>query len=229
MALVASLPSFTSFSQSSTSVRGTIIDALTRKPIPIVNVIVTNTPYGAATDSAGFFEIHNLSPDLYVLEFRHVAYHKRFHVLSLKPAQQVTFSIELSEEPVNLEGVQVISTPGPTEKSNQTYARAVITAREMENIGATKLTDILQTFQPGAVLNPLARRRAVMGSNPSWVPYLIYLDGAYVQYIPGTLDNIVDVRQIEKIEVARWVGVAPNIGPGTSERVIYITTKKPKR
>jgi len=215
------------FAQTSTLVRGTIIDAQTRLPIPIVNVVVTNTPHGAATDSTGYFEIRNLPPDLYVLEFRHVAYRKRIHILQLKPSEQVTFTVELFEEPVKLSEVEVIANPERAERQQRTYASTVVTAAQIEKSGAKRLSEVLQAIEPGAALSPLARRRGI--SPRSWVPYLIYLDGAYVQYIAGTLDNIVDVRQIEKIEISRWVGVAPNIGPGTSDRVIQIFTKKQMR
>ncbi|HAV23912.1 MAG TPA: hypothetical protein DCX46_10545 [Bacteroidetes bacterium] len=222
--LLASRPSLT-VAQTPTLIRGTVIDAESRRPIPIVNVIVLNTPFGAATDSAGYFELRHLSPDLYVLEFRHVAYRKRIHVLPLKASQQITFSIELREEPVKLEGVDVISDSIQTRKLKSAYAGTIITTAHIERSGARKLSEILQAFEPSAITNPLARRRRLFPIS-SWVPYLIYLDGAYVQSLPGSLDDIVDVRQIEKIEISRWVGAAPNFGPGTSDRVILITTKK---
>lgn len=216
---------FLSAAQSPTLIRGTIIDAATHQPIPIVNVVVTNTPFGAATDSTGYFEIRNLPPDLYVIEFRHVAYKKRFHVLRLKHGEQVTFSVELHEEPLKLTEVEVTGQAEQVQKLHQTYASTIITSEEIQRSGARKLTDVLRTFEPGASLNAAARRRTNIPAF-SWVPYLIYLDGAYVQYIAGALDNIVDIAQIEKIEISRWVGATPNVGPGTSDRVISITTKK---
>lgn len=211
-------------SQTSTLVRGTVIDARTRNPIPIVNVVIRNTSYGAATDSAGYFVLRNLPPDLYVLEFRHVAYKKRIHVLSLKASEQATFMVELDEEVIKLQEVEVTSMAERAQRLQQAHASTVVTAQQIETTGATRLSDVLRSFQPGMTNVPLARRR---GLTLPWVPYFIYLDGAYVQYIPDALDNIVDVRQIERIEISRWVGASPNIGPGTSDRVIFIHTKKP--
>ncbi|MEK9138172.1 MAG: carboxypeptidase-like regulatory domain-containing protein, partial [Bacteroidota bacterium] len=109
------------FAQTPTLVRGTIIDALTHKPISIVNVVVTNTPYGAATDSAGYFELRNLPPNLYVLEFRHVAYRKRIHIFTLKPSEHVTFTVELDEEPVKLQEVEITARPEEMPRLQQTY------------------------------------------------------------------------------------------------------------
>ena len=215
------------FPQESTHISGTIIDAVTHQPIPIVNVVVTNTPYGAVTDSTGYFELRKLPSDLYVLEFRHVAYKKRIHVLPLKPSEKVTFTVELDLEAIKLKEVEITASPLHAEKLHQPYASTVITAQAIKSAGARKLSEVLRSFEPGESTNPLARRR-ISGSMLSWVPYLIYLDGAYVQYIPGALDAIVDVAQIETIVVSRWVGTSLNIGPGTSDRVISITTKRPR-
>jgi hypothetical protein len=213
--------------QPPTLIRGTVLDSHTGEPIPIVNVVVMGTPFGAATDSAGYFQIRNLPPDLYVLEFRHVAYRKRIHILPLKESEQVTFAVEMHEEVITLDSVEVVSNPDRARRMHQTYASTVITEVQIAKNGSKKLTEILRTFEPGSGATSLTQRRRMFPTT-SWVPYLIYLDGAYVQYIPGALDNIVDVNQIEKIEISRWVGVSPNIGPGTSDRVISITTKKPR-
>lgn len=227
--LFASLLVFPTFAQTPTLIRGTIIDAQTHQPIPIVNVVVKGTPYGAATDSAGHFELRNLPADLYVLEFRHVAYKKRIHVLALKPSERVTFTVELEEEAITIPEVEITSKPEEARRIAQTYASTIITAQHIESIGAKKLSDVLQSFEPGMQPNPSSRRRGLTFPTHTWVPYFIYLDGTYVQFIPGGIDNIVDVRQIEKIEISRWVGTAPNVGPGTSDRVIQIFTKKSRR
>jgi hypothetical protein len=226
-AMVILLAAPPTLAQPSTLIRGRIIDALTREPIPIVNVVVTNTPYGAATDSAGMFQIVDLPSDLYVLEFRHVAYQKRFHVLRLRPSEQVTFTVEMHGETIKLPEVDVAATPEEARRLKQTYASTIITAVQIERSGANKLSEILQAYEPGASVSPQARRRRLFSAS-SWAPYLIYLDGAYVQYISGGLDNIVDVGQIERIEVSRWVGASPNVGPGTSDRVIHIYTTRPR-
>jgi hypothetical protein len=214
------------FGQSSAVIRGTIIDAGTLTPIPIVNVIVLNTPFGAATDSFGSFQIHNLPPDLYVLEFRHVAYRKRFHVLFLRPSEQVVLTVELQEEPILLSEVEVVSEPERLKKLRLTHASTIITSEQIQKSGARRLSEVLRSFEPGTAPNASTRRRRSLFAATQWNPYLIFLDGQYVQDIPGALDHIIDVLQIERIEVSRWVGAAPNFGPGTSDRVLQIFTKK---
>ena len=211
------------------TVRGTIIDAQTKQPIPLVNLLLRSTHYGAATDSAGQFEIRNVPADLYILEISHVAYKKRFHVHRLRAGERAVFSIEMEPEVIQLPGVEVTSEPAALKRLQQAYASTVITDTQIEQTGATRLTDALRSLAPGIFDNPPRRGGTSRNPGPDRPQFLIYLDGAYVQYIPGSLDQIVSVVQIERIEISRWVGAAPNFGPGTSDRVLQIFTKKPKR
>lgn len=211
------------------AIRGTIIDAQTKQPIPLVNIILRATPYGAASDSAGQFEIPRVPPDLYILEISHVAYRKRFHVQRLRAAERATFSIELEPDVIPLPGVEVTADPTAPRRLQQAYASTVVTAKQIEQTGATRLTDVLRSLVPGSLESPMRRRGASPGMSLERPPFIIYLDGAYIQYIPGSLDYIVSVAQIERIEVSRWVGAAPNFGPGTSDRVLQIFTKRGKR
>lgn len=219
---ISCFSAFPARSQEPAVVKGKIIDAETKNPIPFVNVFIKDTQLGAATDTSGRFEIVNIPPDLYVVEFRHVAYKKRYHVLRLNPNDRIVLSVELFPEPIVLEEIAVTSEAEPLKRAQQSYASMTITAKHIKETGAVKLSDILRSYESGASMQR-SRRRFDRD------PYIIYLDGAYVQYIPGSLDAIVEVNQIDHIEINRWVGAAPNVGPGTSDRVIQIFTKKPKR
>lgn len=219
--------SFHVLAQSKATIRGTIVDQDTQRPIPLVNVVVRDTPYGATTDTHGRFEINNIVADIYVIEFSHVAYKKRIHVLEKAQGDTITFSIELQEEPVPLPEISITAKQSESDRLFQPYASTIITSEQINRTGATRLTQVLRSFEPGIIysISPRMGRRI---SSHERVPFLIFLDGAYVQYIPGSLDHIIDVHQIERIEVSRWVGASPNLGPGTSDRIIQIFTKQPR-
>lgn len=212
---------------ANTVITGRVLDQETEQPIPLVNVILRDTHYGAATDSAGNFEIRGILPDLYILEFRHVAYKTRLHFLPLGEGQTVKMDVALEPQPIPLPEVTVRGNAHESKKLHQTYASTIVTEEQITRMGARTLTDILRTVEPGSLpgFSPRGGRRI---SNLERVPFMIFLDGTYVAYITGALDNIVDVQQIERIEISRWVGVAPNFGPGTSDRVLQIFTKKAK-
>ncbi|MDP2885196.1 MAG: TonB-dependent receptor [Ignavibacteria bacterium] len=211
------------------SMSGRIVDSQTKQPIPLVNIVLRSTTYGAATDSAGHFEIRRLPSDLYIMEISHVAYKKRLHVHRLQPRENAVFSVELDPEVIEMEGVQVTANAEKPTKLQQSYASTVVTSAQIEHSGVRRLTDVLRSLIPASFDNPTPRRGRFPGTTLDRPPFLIYLDGAYVQYISGSLDQIVDITQIDRIEVSRWVGAAPNFGPGTSDRVLQIFTKRPKR
>lgn len=220
--VVALLCNGVALSQHRAKISGTVMDMETKAPIGLVNLFLRDTPFGAATDTLGNYEIKGIPADLYVLEIRHVAYKPRFHVLQIRPGEEITLMVELEPEVIKFGQVEVTAEAAEAKRLHQTYASKVIKEEEIKRSGAVRLTDLLSTFEPGSLSRTLRRQfdRA---------PFLIYLDGSYVAYIPGSLDNIVDVSQIERIEISRWVGAAPNFGPGTSDRVLQIFTKKPRK
>ena len=55
-------------------IRGTVIDAQTRDPLPGANVIIRGTTFGAATDARGAYIILNVPPGLYTVEARMIGY-----------------------------------------------------------------------------------------------------------------------------------------------------------
>jgi hypothetical protein len=137
----------------------------------------------------------------------------------------VTFTVEKYEEPNSLPDIEITQSSDTLRGFQQTRTSTSITVEQIQKSGAKRLSDVLRSFEPGGAVTP-PPRTTTHPPPRSWSPYLIYLDGAYVQYLAGSLDNIIDVNQIETIEISRWVGAAPNFGPGTSDRVILITTKR---
>lgn len=208
--------------QQKAKISGRVIDMKTKAPIGLVNLVLKETRFGAATDTLGRYEIKGIPPDLYVLEIRHVAFKPRFHALRIHEGEEITLMVELEQEVIKFQEVEVSANALQAQQLHQTYASTVVKEEEIKRSGALRLTDLLRTFEPGALtrtpLRPFER-----------APFIIYLDGAYVAYIQGSLDNIVDVSQIERIEISRWVGAAPNFGPGMSDRVLQIFTKRAPR
>jgi len=55
-------------------IKGTVVDDTTGQSVPLVNVIVNDTQFGAASDEKGEFLIKNLPAGIYDIEFSHVSY-----------------------------------------------------------------------------------------------------------------------------------------------------------
>ena len=77
------------FSGSTGKIAGKILDAKTKEPLIGINVIVTGTKLGAATDLEGNYNILNLPPGVYSLRASAIGYHEA-------TTQQVKVSIDLT-------------------------------------------------------------------------------------------------------------------------------------
>ncbi|NQT26670.1 carboxypeptidase-like regulatory domain-containing protein, partial [candidate division KSB1 bacterium] len=62
---------------------GRVVDAESRQPIPSVNVFLTNTTLGSATDRNGEFQIQYIPSGTYDLFIDHIAYKRHIERLDL--------------------------------------------------------------------------------------------------------------------------------------------------
>lgn len=87
-------------------IRGTVLDAATRFPVPGANVVLINTEYGAAGDLSGRFKVSGVSPGNYHVQASAVGYKSdtQPEVLVL-PGRSV--EVEFLLEPTVLEGTEV--------------------------------------------------------------------------------------------------------------------------
>lgn len=89
-------------------IRGTVVDAATKTPLPGVNVTVVGTTIGAATDAEGAYRITGVPVGVVALEARFIGFlpqQRTDIVVQANRPTQVFF--ELREQPVELEGVAV--------------------------------------------------------------------------------------------------------------------------
>ncbi|RMF09893.1 MAG: hypothetical protein D6762_02610 [Candidatus Neomarinimicrobiota bacterium] len=94
--------------QTTTGIRGQVLDAATGKPLPGTNVLVENTDRGAAADSAGNFRIVPLHPGYYNLRFDHIGYSPLIKLnVHVVEGRVVDLPVRLVREPISLAGVTV--------------------------------------------------------------------------------------------------------------------------
>jgi hypothetical protein len=55
-------------------IEGTVVDAITKEPLPGVNILVLQTKIGETTNIDGKFEIENLEVGNYILRFSFIGY-----------------------------------------------------------------------------------------------------------------------------------------------------------
>ena len=96
-----------SFAQQTTVIRGTVKDAKLNKPLPLANVTVLGTAFGAATNEQGFYEIKAIPPGEYKLEANVIGYQKQIRGITVKAGDVSPLNFGLIPEIIELEGVTV--------------------------------------------------------------------------------------------------------------------------
>src|SRR5690606_1294992 len=89
----------------SLSISGKVTDSRLN-PLPNVNIIISETGRGAATDVEGYFIIENLLPGEYDLEFSFIGYESQTIKVVLKDKSE-KINVVLKELPVKTEQVNL--------------------------------------------------------------------------------------------------------------------------
>lgn len=226
-------------------VAGTVVAEGTLAPLPGVQVNVTGTPLGAATDAAGRFRIRGVSGTTVQLAVRRIGY--RPTTVAARVGDQ-TVRIVLLEQAASLEGVVVTGTAAPTQKRALGNAISTINAAAVtQEAPISSVQGLLNGRAPGVVVMPTSgavgtgsqiRVRGVasfsLGNNP-----LIYVDGVRVDNAVGagpvnqafgsssiSRINDIDPNEIQSIEILKGPSAATLYGTEASNGVINIITKR---
>lgn len=207
------------------TVRGTVTDAKTGKPMTGVNVIVEGTTTGVITDASGKYSI-NAADKKSVLVFSFIGY---------DPYRQVVGSssiidIQLNPSVLQLDEVVVIGY-GTQKKSDLTGSVVRI---NMEEVATTANMNISQALKghsaginvdggAGAGAEPQFSIRGKTSLSASDNPLTI-LDGIIYN---GALSDI-NVNDVESIDFLKDASAAAVYGSRSSNGVVIITTKKGK-
>jgi outer membrane receptor for ferrienterochelin and colicins len=150
--LLIALFATTLHAQTTGSITGKVIDEVTGDPLPLVNILVKGTSFGAPSNEKGAFTISNLPPGTYTLTASLVG-HKTKEVADITVTagnETVVKAIFLKDEAVQVGDVVVYGASFRRERI--TEAPAAITALEPADIqlnaGQGQLPKLLET-QPG--------------------------------------------------------------------------------
>jgi len=98
------------FNGISGKIQGTVNDEDTQEPIPYVDVIISGTEIGTATDDNGHFFILNVLPGSYTVEVSCIGYQTKFVENVIVEIDQTTrLEIKLKQTPVEMSPITVIS------------------------------------------------------------------------------------------------------------------------
>lgn len=92
------------------AITGIVVSAMTKNPLPGITIRIVGTNFGAFSKTDGKFEIRNIKPGIYAVQFTGIGFNQFVQSdVVISPAKPVFLEIELSEKIVELEGIEVRS------------------------------------------------------------------------------------------------------------------------
>ena len=171
------------FSQNSGQIKGKVIDAKTREPIPFVNIVLVGTNIGAFSNEIGDFLMTNIPFGYISVQASFLGYSTAFSEEYLVTNEKIPYIfIELTQNTETLDEVLVQSKLFKTSVESPLSKQSLGIAEIEKNPGGNR--DVLKVIQsfPGVASNPGFRNDIIIrGGSP--VENKFYLDGVEVPVI----------------------------------------------
>jgi hypothetical protein len=214
--------------------RGRVLDATTRQPLPSTEVSLTGaTSVRAIADSAGWFRLAVQPPGEYTLRTNVIGYARLEHKITLSAAEEVVIEVALAPNAIPLNPITVVARhPVATSGLAGFYARAewshkiglgdIITKADIEKRNAARTAQLLSAISGARITGDTVRfRRSGVACRPR-----VYVDG--IGYSNGTVD--VPVEMVAGIEVYRSASQMPaEFYDRTGCGLVLIWTERPVR
>ena len=178
---------------STGKIAGKVIDAKTKEPLIGVNIVVTGTTSGAATNIDGEYSILNLPPNVYKL---------RISLLGYDPVavNNVTVSIDLTtrqdlelNETVMEQKEVVIFAERPVIQKDLTATTAIVSKEQISALPVTEISQLL-SLQAGFVAGSLRGGRS--GEVAYWIDGVPVTDGFNGSQVVEVNKNLVQEMQL---------------------------------
>ena len=216
----------------SQSLEGTVVENISKQPLPGVNVVVQGTATGTQTDFDGKFKINGKNGDKIV--FSYLGYTNV--VVDFNP--QSNLVISLKEDSNQMQEVVVQVGYGSVRKKDATGAVTVITAKDFNKGAIVSVDQLLAGKAAGVRITnnggqpdsaPNIRIRGGASLNASNSP-LIIIDGVPISDLnPAGVSNpfsLINPNDIESFSILKDASATAIYGVRASNGVIIITTKK---
>jgi outer membrane receptor protein involved in Fe transport len=238
----AVVPSVTS---DSLAVRGTVvgrvIEAGTGQPVSGATVSIDGATRGVVTNGEGGFRLTNVSTSGHTVTVRRVGFQRASQTVTVPAGQSVTMTFRLEPSASTLDQVIVTGTVIPTELKAVPNAITVITAKQIESRGITRIEQLFRGDVPGLFAQSrgsagltdevlmfsrggTALSASSAGTSDGTNPIKTYVDGVEMAD-PQYLSQI-DPKSIERIEILTGPQASTIYGSNALNGVMQIFTKR---
>ncbi len=241
--------------QGTGTIRGTVTDAATRRPLAGVQVAIPGTRVGAVTPASGEFVISNAPSGSQTVTMRRIGFAPASRTVNVPVGSEVRLDVALAESVTQLDQIVVTGTAAPAARRTVGNAITTLDASALTAVSSlANVTDLLQSKSPGVTLTPgsgtagtaadirIRGTSSLSGSNRP----IFYIDG--VRFYDGQGGNFgpsgagdgtfsqgvsaldaINPQDIESIEVIKGPAAATLYGADAAGGVIQIITKKGNR
>jgi len=220
-------------------VKGKVLDAKTKTPLKGVTVQVAGQKIGMITDADGAYRIVNVGTGTHTLTAKRIGYGRVTHQVTITDDEPVTVDFLMDASPSTLDQVIVTGTVVATELKAVPNAMTVITAKDIEKRGITRIDQLFRGDVPGLFtpnsgtlsnvdsVTIFSRGATKLSSStyaPPTTPMKTYVDG--VELANSSYITQIDPASIERIEILTGPQASTIYGSNAINGVIQIFTKR---
>jgi TonB-linked SusC/RagA family outer membrane protein len=225
------------------TIRGTVREATSQRPIEGVQVFIPGTQMSTTTDAQGRFELTGVPAGGAQVRVRAPGYSSALATTMVVAGQAVTVDFALTTSVIALDEVVVTGTGATVERKQLGNTIATVKADVVEAAPVRSFSEAIAAREAGVSILPSSgttgdaaririRGNASLSQNNEPV---VYVDGVRVDRgttqlnsptgVPSRLDDI-NPEQIERVEILKGAAAATLYGSEASAGVIQIFTKR---
>jgi len=220
----------------SSTIQGTVNDARTKRPVVGALVTLDDARRGVTTGDDGTFRMTGVTTGAHVLHVRKLQYARHTESITAVDGDVVLVNVKLEPSVNALEQVVVTGTVVATELKAVPNAITVITGKELEQRGITRIYEFFRGDVPGLYMNRTgqaaasnpgasgvyARGGTNLGNGQEGIK--TYVDG--VEIANRDYLGLIDPTSIERIEILTGPQASTIYGSNAINGVMQIFTKR---
>jgi len=222
-------------------ISGKVIDGATKNPLRGAVVTIDDAKKGVTTSGDGTFRCVNIVPGDHVVRVRLIGYAKAMATVVVRDGEVTPVTITLTPSLNTLDQVVVTGTVIPTELKAVPTAITVITGKELEERGITRIDQLFRGDVPGLFVQRVGSLSATgggmgyPGGADVWSRGTANLSGGadgIKTYVDGveladkSRLGLIDPTSIERVEILTGPQAATIYGSGAINGVIQFFTKR---
>ena len=134
----------TSFAGTTGKLSGRLTDKANGEPLLGVNIIITDTRFGASSDSKGYYFVLNIEPGYYTVKYTMIGY-STVVVEKVKITADLTtnISVEFTQTVLELGQEVIVTAERPLIQKDVTATQSIMLAEDIEHMPINSFSEIL--------------------------------------------------------------------------------------